>query len=233
MSKKIESNGTDMTEPGHSAGAKLNPLDDPSPQVADFRWYLRDKTKDHHDRLDRMMSALDLSERADLARFLHVHLICIEAMMRHSPDPSLPRMVESFRKDLNSLGEGPREGARLDMAAVHPLAAAYILAGSRMGAKVLKAGWARSTDPAVKSASSYFNLKLRPGEWHDICGKLSEIDCGSDLAAVIVADARDLFDSFSRAFTLTGPHGADPSGQCGETADRAAVSGHRAARHAC
>ena len=89
--------------------------------------------------------------------------------------------------------------ARLSDAPRDPLAVDYLLAGSRMGTRVLRRRWLESTDPAVHAADAYFGLPDDPSEWARVRGRLSEIADGSDRALRIEADVSALYALFHEA----------------------------------
>lgn len=172
-------------------------------QAKDFRWLLRARTADRHARLDSLISSLDLTRRADLERFFRVHLMSFIAMARHYPDTALREMIGSLRGDLDALGAEGGDKDTLDMRPFHPLAARYILAGSRLGTVVLRRDWMRSEDTQVLAADRYFTSTPDRDEWPAVCAELSAVTVDSDLAETISGDAEAIFDAFARAFSFT------------------------------
>lgn len=165
----------------------------------DFRWVLRRETEAEHQQLDDLVTRLDLGQVDDLARFFRMHLACFDGMAVHSADHRLRDMITALRSDLVALGCADRP-APVALAPVHPLAVDYILAGSRMGTKVLRKRWARSDNPLVQAACNYFSLDSTPGEWADTCARLNTVQTTSVAADQIVRDSRMIFERFVTSF---------------------------------
>ncbi len=172
--------------------------------AADFRWVLRRETASAHQALDDMVSTLDLGVVPDLARFFGMHLAAFRAMGRQSSDPRLADMIVALNADLAALGaDAPVPD--LDLEAVQPLAVDYILAGSRMGTKVLRKRWAASSVAQVRAARAYFTLAPDAGEWASTCNTLAGIATQSAMARQIIADSIALFDLFAESYARTAP----------------------------
>ena len=172
----------------------LSPLSD-SP---DFRWHLREATAADHARLDAAVSRFDVATRDGLAGFAITHLAAFRAMQSVAERADLRAMIDALTRDLLSLGAAG-EVPTLTAPATDPLAVDYILAGSRMGTKVLRRQWASATDAGVRAASAYFGLPVDPAEWPSVRLALSQVDAGSDRAARIVADVGALYGLFEEA----------------------------------
>lgn len=182
-----------------------NDAERPTERVQDFRWVLRQSTHEQHAQLDALISTLDLTRSDTLARFMAIHLMCFEAMACHYDDPVLHGLIQGLRQDLNALGKPQDASATVELQPFHPLAARYILAGSRMGTGVLRKQWLKATEVTVRAASAYFTSPNDRSEWPAVCAELSKIDCGSDLAQEISADAAGIFDIFAEAFHRSAP----------------------------
>ncbi|NNE52986.1 MAG: DUF3158 family protein [Sulfitobacter sp.] len=141
------------------------------------------------------MSKLDLQKPGDLGRFFAVHHTCFRALAAHHAYSGLAQMIGALERDLHHLGAPVLPDARLQP--VDPLAVAYIIEGSRMGSKVLRSRWKRSTDPTVQGASAYFSLKPDGQRWRDLCAALSVFDTRSSRAALIVSDTVVIFELFT------------------------------------
>ncbi|KJZ17008.1 hypothetical protein TW80_17435, partial [Loktanella sp. S4079] len=116
-----------------------------------------------------------------------------------------------LRTDLNSMKQSPflLELAALDQ--IDPLAAKYVLGGSRMGTKVLRQRWLQSTDPIVCDAKAYFTLPSNPIFWREVCDALSQVKTGSIRAEKIVADTKQIFALFVSTYHHTMMHPAKAS----------------------
>ena len=171
----------------------------------DFRHVLRSETRVQHDRLDHLISAIDIAELPGFRLFAQLHWQCFAVMQSRQGDPSRSRetlqaMLDGLRHDLTVINAEP---GRLDAALsprIDPLAIDYMVAGSRLGTKVLKKSWARSTDARVNAAQGYFGQEYDADLWRDTCLALSYVPVDSLRARAIVDDTRALFHLFEAAF---------------------------------
>ena len=177
-----------------------------------YRHQLRAMTRDDHQRLDDLFSALDITRRVDYAHFVGVHLAVFEVLKRHVTPASLTRRqllagLACLQRDLATLGRrdteikaGQGEPGRLDALAVD-----YVVAGSRLGLKVLKARWESSADPLVRAARAYFTLPNMAPRWRDVCQALSMVPVDSARAGAITRDTRRIFNLFAAAYRSRKP----------------------------
>lgn len=173
--------------------------------IDDFRMVLRDQTRSDHDRLDQLVGSLDISQRSGFTAFAEMHLSCFLAMQsRQSEDSNsvqtLQDMIDGLRKDLLVITDRETVTRSELTHTVAPLAIDYIVAGSRLGSKVLRKRWSKSTDASVQGASVYFQQDADPKLWPETCASLSEVASTSLQAATIVKDTKTLFQLFSTAF---------------------------------
>ena len=172
-----------------------------------YRHELKALTRADHARLDDLFSALDITRRADYARFISVHLAVFEVLRPHlSPAgltrPQLLAGLACLQRDLATLGE-----RRLETEAGHgeangldPLAVDYVVAGSRLGLKVLKTRWAGSADPLVRAAGAYFTQPFAASPWPKVCRALSKVPVDSARAGAITRDTKRIFDLFAATY---------------------------------
>lgn len=171
-----------------------------------FREVLKHETHSHHARVDDALSALNLAQPADLARFLSIHQLCFQAMIPVAAEGSktwayLTEMDARIATDLAQLAQ-PRTTETLDdLAETDPLALDYMIEGSRLGSQILKRRWTASEDKCVQAANAYFTLKPTQGRWRQVCDELAAIATPSARASKITADTRGLFDMFYAAST--------------------------------
>ena len=120
---------------------------------------LKAATRDAHDRLDAQFSAYDLSKREDYARFLQAHAAAylpVETALGEAGAANIiPQWQENRRsaaliEDIEALGlqlPPPARAPAFDSPAAI-IGGAYVLEGSRLGAKLIK----RDVDPTFPSA---------------------------------------------------------------------------------
>ena len=172
----------------------------------DFRHSLRERSRSDHDRLDRMITSLDIARVSDFALFLRLHLSYFLVMQSRSSDQNisaatLSDMVDGLTADLGIVS---RDHPAVDTplpAALDPLAVDYMVAGSRLGSKILRKRWGASADPIVQNANNYFRKTGDPNLWPDVCRALSAVPMESERARAIVKDTKTLFQLFAAVFT--------------------------------
>ncbi|MEM6438616.1 MAG: biliverdin-producing heme oxygenase [Pseudomonadota bacterium] len=182
----------------------------------DFRFVLRDASRARHDRLDRMISVLDLGDAEDFARFADVHAACFGALgasdgASRATRRLLSEMIARLSDDLLTLKARPPSARPATPANLDPLAIDYVVEGSRLGSQVLKRRWETSTDPAVRAADRYFGLPADPLGWRATCAALSCLRVDGRRAARVTRDVDALFDLFADACraALPGARGRD------------------------
>ncbi len=181
----------------------------------DFRTTLREKTHADHERVDAMFSRVNIAQHDGFSLFVRVHLTCFSKMQEHDSISAeakglLAEMVDALTLDLDLLGEAPHDIKDTKSKSADPLAVDYMIAGSRLGSKVLRKRWAASSDPIVVAAGTYFGLSSDPEFWRTTCRALSDIPNDSARADVIVEDTRALFGLFAQNYgaltAQTGVH---------------------------
>ena len=94
-----------------------------------------------------------------------------------------------------------------------PLAVDYVVAGSRLGLKVLKTRWASSSDPLVRAAGAYFTLQNAAPSWPKVCRALSTVPLDSTRAGAITRDTKRIFDLFAATYRRGQPLITDRTAQ--------------------
>ena len=94
-----------------------------------------------------------------------------------------------------------------------PLAVDYVVAGSRLGLKVLKTRWASSSDPLVRAAGAYFTLQNAAPSWPKVCRALSTVPLDSTRAGAITRDTKRIFDLFAATYRRVKPLITDRTAQ--------------------
>lgn len=165
-------------------------------ETVNLRERLKSGTREDHAKLDCGMSRLDLRERADYASFLRVNEAGLAALARSSLGSEIAEIVSDLstrcRSDLDRLGFAALP--ELDCPKLDALAVEYVVLGSRLGNKVLKKRWSRSSDLHVQSASAYFDAPEYLDKWREFLTGAAAVDHGT--AVRIVDDARSIFRLF-------------------------------------
>ena len=191
-----------------------------------YRHELKALTRVDHARLDDLFSALDITRRVDYGRFIGVHLAVFEVLRPHLSPASLTRPqllagLACLQRDLATLGQRRLETqAGHDAAeALDPLAVDYVIAGSRLGLKVLKTRWAGSADPLVLAAGAYFTQPFAASPWPKVCRALSKVPVDSARAGAITRDTKRVFNLFAATYQRSGSISAAafPKPEAGQT----------------
>ncbi len=180
------------------------------------RFYLRDATRAAHQRTDIAFSALDLAQRHDYGVFLGSHFLAYRAMMPvfEAGLPAAqrpPAMADLLADDLHTLGFDTH-----DMTEPHftgdALGAAYVVAGSHFGQRVLCAQHRRSDDPIVRDAERYLAspaLKLYWPVLKEAIEQVIDAPDGPDRLKRLTLGAEATFALFAECLTLARAKGAD------------------------
>lgn len=167
----------------------------------DFRMALRKATREDHEKTDLAVSSFDLRSRDGLVGFLAVHHSCFHTMIAAAVVPGdacyeMADMIGAIEVDLATLDASLSEVPPPALPRLDPLALDYVLAGSRLGTKVLRRVWSASADPSVRRASAYFSKDAPAERWQMVCRALTEVDADGARARRITADTRRLFQLF-------------------------------------
>ncbi|MEM1343796.1 MAG: biliverdin-producing heme oxygenase [Pseudomonadota bacterium] len=166
------------------------------------RFALREATAAEHARTDATFGRLSLTAAADYALFLAAHhralCCCLDHVARHWPEGALPaRLADDLAADLEALGCGVPAaipGTPLDGA--DPRGVAYVVAGSHLGAKVLRKRWGESADPRVQAAGRYLASDDLHAYWPRLLQRLKAVDPGSAAFAGLASAATATFALF-------------------------------------
>lgn len=142
----IEGDGSGWCGPAPNCESTVQPANPASVRSTGqttLRALLRAATAPDHDRLDRMVGALDLAVHADYARFLRIQLAAREALepqLAARLGPAAPPSQSALiRHDLAAIGEvraNPHLSAPLP-ADSDPIGACWALAGSHLGNRAM------------------------------------------------------------------------------------------------
>jgi len=133
------------------------------------RQTLRDATRPTHQRTDDAFSTLDLASRGDYGVFLASHWLAyaaLEPVFRANLPDDLrpPEMTVLLAADLRALGLS-LPGIAPPVFAGDALGAAYVVAGSHFGKRVLSRRHGRSEDPGVRAAGAYLASPALTAYW--------------------------------------------------------------------
>lgn len=180
----------------------------------DTRFHLRDLTRAAHRRTDAAFSALDLAQRDDYAVFLKSHFLAYRAMMPAfeaglPADQRPPAMADLLAEDLRALGVEVPEAA-IPAFEGNALGAAYVVAGSHFGQRVLSGQHGRSEDPVVRSARRYLASPALKAYWpvlRDAIERPTDAPDDSDRLDRLAAGAEATFALFADCLTLAREEG--------------------------
>lgn len=183
-------------------------------RASSFHAWLREATREDHDRVDGAFAAFELGSEAGYRDFLAAHaraLVPVESWLAEAGFPLAARGA-ALRSDLAAMGAAPAPAARLGWThgdAAH-WGAAYVIEGSRLGGKVL----ARQVPPFFPHA--YLAAPHAPGAWRAFLARMDEAAAtgGADWHSAALVAARRTFGLFAAAAeaigveTMTAPRAA-------------------------
>lgn len=165
--------------------------------TADLRLRLRKDTRVEHERVEAEFARLDLNDPVGLQCTVRAHARALARLL-----PSLAPLPEMRREAerLHALALQAAEGITPDEAqpvpegqTLHPLAVAYVILGSRLGARVIAAELNRDNVRSRPKDFEYFvDDNSRPA-WSAL---LQLLDSCTDATDLVVADATAAFGVF-------------------------------------
>ncbi len=171
---------------------------------APLRDWLKQETREAHDRTDAAFGALMERGERGFAQFLTAHAMAAPGLaQRIRNQPSLPFAADFspavvtalLKRDLDALnapfpGRFPLAGFET---AEECAGAAYTLAGSRLGAKAIRRQWGAAFRSAYLDHESLF------GDWRRFCGLLNTLGETSHNRDKILSGALAAFARFEAA----------------------------------
>lgn len=162
------------------------------------RHFLRERTRPAHERTDDAFTTLDLSERGDYGSFLASHYLAYSVLepvfAADLPVEARPPVMTGFlAEDLAILGVDMPDAMAGGFDG-DALGAAYVIAGSNFGKRVLLKRWSRSTDPAVLAAGRYLGSPALTEYWPVLNGVID----GAEDCERLAAGADATFQLFER-----------------------------------
>ena len=164
-----------------------------------LRARLRAETRPEHEALDAAFGALDLSEPRDYATFLRAHHAAstlIEPLIAPAPG-----RVAALVSDIGQIGGEVTCGfAYPALQNAHPLGLAYVVAGSHLGAKVLRKRVESASIERFRNAKRYFALPGTAEHWQAVLDSLTNVKPTE--ADAVIDGARIGFGCFAAALVF-------------------------------
>lgn len=173
-------------------------------KVDSLRQVLRTETAPSHARVDALISQNDLTCPDGMAAFLAIHHLAYTALAgplraaEGAGGPPLP--LEDIEADLAMLGRTPlrwRTLPALDLR--HPAGLIYVVAGSRLGATVLRARWQESRNQDVLRASRFLDSMMDRSHWTRFLRQAADPSIRKTDFPDIVETAKGCFSVFEAA----------------------------------
>lgn len=168
------------------------------------RTLLRKQTRQAHERVDALFSQLCLAERQDYIRFLSSHCMAYEILeslfeTKLAADIRPPSMAPLLESDLHRLGVAEAGTVPwFPTGDLNPLGAAYVVAGSHLGNKTLRAQWQATKDPQVSAAGGYLTSSVMAMYWPSLLRRLATERPSEEELVDIICGANAAFSVFER-----------------------------------
>ena len=175
-------------------------------QRHDARSALRQRTRAAHDRVDAAFGALDLGRDEDYVRFLQAHAAAHRALLFVWPaDLPLGDDLSLIERDLAALGSAAHHAKmRVPTFRQGALGAAYVVAGSHFGKRVLRRE--RTMVAGEAGPLRYLSSLTTQGVWRTVLQRLNDFSDGEEGISALVSDATATFELFGRALSrVEGP----------------------------
>lgn len=172
-------------------------------KAADLRASLRAGTKAAHHSLDRKFSDLDLQSREGYVAFLKAHYLALDQCYQlEGPERSLlpDDPLDAIAADLESLGADVPPAWTPEKPLMPPwLGCVYVVAGSRLGARLLIRIVQDSNDKCVANSVAYLESQQDPAPWSKTLAYLRSDEANALDTTQVVAAANRTFGLFSAA----------------------------------
>ena len=162
---------------------------------------LRDHVREQHDRTEAVFAAFSADPLARMDWFLssHMSVLCAVSHALQRLDGS--DIIAAFGRIQTALHADCTERGLTPVLLSHsfkgdPLAAAYVILGSRLGVQILRR---RVIDAGGGDYPAFFDEHQTAPAWRSLCIALDAIDPQSDRAEDIAEGAADIFDMFTAA----------------------------------
>lgn len=181
--------------------------------MSPLRIRLRNDTRYDHVRIDSLYSRYNLTDAHDLSTFLKAHAVALSWCRESMPAAMghfsrlIEKLIAAIAADLDHLGAPAMTAwpGRPNMFRGDPLGMVYVIAGSRLGGRVLLRNIIAASDPLVASSTSYFSCKEGDALWQDMLGALQDWSGSRAQEDSLVEGARCAFQYFEDAhFAVQG-----------------------------
>lgn len=171
-----------------------------------LRQHLREATQATHLQVEAAFAQLDIAERGGLDATLRAHDQAISRLLPSlSAIPDMHdeaiRLRQLVRQSLAALDSDAVAGdvvasdaVASDAVSLHPLAAAYVLLGSRLGSRVISAGLRQRGANVDEGQFAYFTDDNSRDQWKSL---LRLLDLTEDSIDQVTADTIGAFDVFA------------------------------------
>lgn len=191
--------------------------------ICDYRSALQSATAPQHREIDAMFGAFDLTRRHGLTQFLTAQAIGMQACQPHAArfaqdvlGGAAPDYERLLQVDLAALGVDANHLPRVELPAhiglpqIWDAGVFYVVAGSRMGAAVLRQrATALTPGGPAHSACGYFTTGDGPAQWRQFRQWLASAAVSPGDLPGMIAAAKATFDLFAQAARLAAA-GPDP-----------------------
>jgi heme oxygenase len=177
-------------------------------QMSSLRRRLREETRDAHTSVDTLFGQHDIATREGLSITLQAHAIALRRTLAALPGRqtftharTLLVMLAAIESDLAALHVPATNTDQVQVkdGDIHPLGLIYVIAGSRLGARILLSDIQASRDPDVASATRYFACPESDEMWKQVSSQLKAWTGSAEEEKKIIASAQTAFLWFEAA----------------------------------
>ena len=170
--------------------------------IQNLRRRLQRDLANQHSALDDLVSQFDLTDEQGMAGFLWMHFVALSNIKHTAPRADTKAMIQDLLKrietDLDLIRVSKNMHAKCDIYECNePLAAEYVLGGSRLGAEVLKRRWQGSALAASGVGQAYMTAPRHLNVWRGFCEVAERMPAHSAQADRITLDAGRIFDFYT------------------------------------
>ena len=173
----------------------------------DLRRVLREQTTQVHEDTESAFAAIDMTTPEGLVATLRAHVAALSSLLPNVAShpvfaEEIGRLHDLAVSSLAATGAAPAGSSSRDVAGLDPLAVAYVVLGSRLGARVISARLQAAQVPEGSAAHSYFRDEGSGTAWQKLREMLGSFP-GEHTA--LVEDTRAAFQIFQQAAARFAP----------------------------